>query len=66
MLLIDYLSCSAYINDDTFIQQALFLGSHDKVMSVVSVVHNVLQINTCGERARNVLKYICSPCFATP
>lgn len=39
----------AYINDDAFIQQALFLGSHDKVMSVVPVVHNVLQINTCVE-----------------
>lgn len=50
----------AYIDDDAFIQQALFLGSHDKVVSVVPVVHNVLQINTCAERARKAVKYICS------
>lgn len=46
-------SYAAYINDDSFVQQALFLGSHDKVMRVVPVVHNVLQVNTCAERARN-------------
>lgn len=40
----------AYIDDDAFIQQALFLGSHDEVMSVVPVVHNVLQVNTCAEK----------------
>lgn len=39
---------SAYINDDSFIQQALFLGGHDKVMRVVPVVHNVFQVNTCN------------------
>lgn len=34
-------------------------------MSVVPVVHNVLQINTCTERERNVVKYICSGCIET-
>ncbi len=42
-------TCSAYINDDSLVQQALFLGSHDKVMRVVPVVHNVLQIDTCNK-----------------
>lgn len=39
----------AHVDDDSLVQQALFLGSHDKVMCVVLVVHNVLQINTCDK-----------------
>lgn len=42
-------TCSAYINDNSLVQQALFLGSHYKVMRVVPVVHNVLQIDTCNK-----------------
>lgn len=38
---------STYIDDNTLVKQTLFLGSHDKVMCVVPVVHNVLQIDTC-------------------
>lgn len=38
-----------YINDDSLVQQALFLGSHDKVMCVVLVINNVLQIDTCKQ-----------------
>lgn len=34
-----------YVNDDTFVKQALLLGSHDKIMSAVFVVNNVLKIN---------------------
>lgn len=34
-----------YINDDAFVQQALLLGCHDKVVSTVLVVNNVLEIN---------------------
>lgn len=35
-------ACISYINDNSFVQQALLLSSHDKVMCVVLVVHNVL------------------------
>lgn len=34
-----------YINDDTFVKQALLLGSHDKIVGAVLVVNNVLKIN---------------------
>lgn len=34
-----------YINDDTFVQQALLLGCHDKVVGTVPVVNNVLEID---------------------
>lgn len=46
---------SAYINDDSLVQQALFLGSHDKVVCVVLVVHNVLQINACKDDNTGVM-----------
>lgn len=35
-----------YINDDTFVKQALLLGSHDKIVGAVLVVNNVLKINS--------------------
>lgn len=31
-----------YINDDTFVKQALLLGSHDEIVGGVLVVNNVL------------------------
>lgn len=34
-----------YINDDTFVKQALLLGSHDKIVGAVLIVNNVLKIN---------------------
>lgn len=34
-----------YIDDDPFVQQALLLGSHDKIVGAVLVVNNVLKIN---------------------
>ena len=34
-----------YMNDDTFVKQALPLGSHDKIVGAVLVVNNVLKIN---------------------
>lgn len=34
-----------YVNDDAFVQQALLLGCHDKVVGRVLVVNNVLEIN---------------------
>lgn len=34
-----------YVKDDTFVQQALLLGCHDKVVGTVLVVNNVLEIN---------------------
>lgn len=39
----------AYVEDDSLVQQALFLSSHDKVVRVVPVVHNVLQVDACNE-----------------
>lgn len=39
------LSKGTYINDDAFVQQALLLGCHDKVVGTVLVVNNVLEIN---------------------
>lgn len=47
---------SAYIDDDSLVQQALFLGSHDKVVCFVLVVHNVLQINACNNDNGGVIK----------
>lgn len=40
---------STYMDDNTLVKQTLFLGSHDKVMRVVPVVHDVLQIDTCDK-----------------
>lgn len=45
----------AYIEDDSFVQQALFLGSHDKVVCVVPVVHNVLQVDPCNDDNAGVI-----------
>lgn len=33
-----------YVNDDTFVEQALLLGCHDKIVGAVLVVNNVLKI----------------------
>lgn len=44
------LSMDTYINDDSFVQQALLLGCHDKVVRRVLVVDNVLEINPCKEK----------------
>lgn len=35
----------SYLFDDPFLQQTVFLSSHDKVMRVIFVVDYVLQIN---------------------
>lgn len=40
----------AYMNNDSLVQQALLLCRHDKVMCVVPVIHNVLQIDSCNKR----------------
>lgn len=45
------MSCSHLLNDPLF-QQTLPLGSHDKVVGVVFVVDNILQINTWKERKK--------------
>lgn len=45
----------AYIEDDSLVQQALFLGSHDKVVCVVPVVHNVLQVDACNDDNAGVI-----------
>ena len=39
------MSCSHLFNDP-FLQQALLFGSHDKVVGVVFIVDNILQIDT--------------------
>lgn len=39
-----------YINDDTFVKQALLLGGHDKIVGAVLIVNNVLKINPCEEK----------------
>lgn len=44
-----------HINDNSFIQQALFLCSHDKVVRVVLVVHNVLQVDACDKESRKII-----------
>lgn len=48
------MSCSHLLNDP-LLQQTLPLGSHDKVVGVVFVVDNILQINTWNERGRESL-----------
>lgn len=35
-----------HIQNDSFLQQALFFGSHHKVMRVILVVDDVFQVNT--------------------
>lgn len=39
-----------YINDDTFVKQALLLGGHDKIVGAVLVVDNVLKVDPCKEK----------------
>lgn len=39
----------AYVEDDSLVQQTLFLSSHDKVVRVVPVVNNVLQVDACND-----------------
>lgn len=55
------LSMDTYINDDSFVQQALLLGCHDKVVCTVLVVDNVLEINPCKEKHSDCLPT--APCF---
>lgn len=38
--------CCSHLFNDPLLQQAILLGSHDKVVGVVFVVDNILQINT--------------------
>lgn len=45
----------AYVEHDSFVQQALFLGGHDKVVCVVPVVHNVLQVDACNDDNAGVI-----------
>lgn len=47
----------AYVEDDSLVQQALFLRSHDKVVRVVPVVHNVLQVDACNDDNVGVEKF---------
>lgn len=42
-----------YLQNDTFVQQTLFLGSHDKVVRIVFVVDDVLQVDAL-KRRRNI------------
>lgn len=42
--------CCAHLFNDPLLQQALLLGSHDKVVGVVFVVDNILKINTWNEK----------------
>lgn len=39
-----------YVNDDTFVEQALLLGGHDEVVGAVLVVHDVLEVDPWKER----------------
>ncbi len=44
--------CCSHLFIDPLLQQALLLGSHDKVVGVVFVVENILQINTWNGKWR--------------
>lgn len=55
-------SMGTYINDDAFVQQALLLGRHDKVVGTVLVVNNVLEINPWKEKHSDSV-YQPVPCF---
>lgn len=35
-----------------FVQQALLFGRHNKIVCVIFVVDNVLQINTCNQKTK--------------
>lgn len=42
-----------HMNDDSLVQKALLFRGHDEVVSVVLVVHDVLQVDACkSERDR--------------
>lgn len=38
--------CCSHLFNDPFLQQALLFGSHDKVVGVVFIVDDILQIDT--------------------
>lgn len=38
-------SCPSHLEDDSLLEQALLLGRHDEIVSVVLVVHDVFQVN---------------------
>lgn len=40
-------SCPPHLQDDPLLEQALLLGRHDEVVSVVLVVDDVFQVDTC-------------------
>lgn len=42
----------SYLEQHPEPQQALLLGCHHKVVSIILVVHDVLQINPCGTKWR--------------
>lgn len=44
--------CCSHLFNDPLLQQALLFGSHDKVVGVVFVVDNILQINTWNGKWR--------------
>ena len=46
-------SWPTHLNDDALCQQTLLLGSHDEVVRLVLVVHDVLQLD-----ARRVIKIV--------
>ena len=56
--LLDTLALNTHMNNDSFIQQALLLRSHDKVVSVVLVVYNVLEINACKIKTNESNQYV--------
>ncbi len=43
------------MQNDSFLQQALFFGSHHEVMCVILVVDNVFQVNTYKIQEKDVL-----------
>lgn len=47
---------------DSFLQETLLLSRHDKVMSVILIVDDVLQVNTCERNMEEWLEKK-QPCF---
>lgn len=41
--------CCSHLFNDPFLQQALLFGSHDKVVGVIFIIDNILQIDACSE-----------------
>lgn len=54
---------STHVNNNAFIQQTLLLRSHDKVVCVVLVVHNILQVNPCLKKERKEIYFVCSEIY---